>query len=404
MSDNPRPGRSVFGNPRPVRTALATAAVTGAVVTALFAVAPRGTLSPAGGEGGGGPITGFAGKCVDVANGNPAGGTVVQLYGCNGTEAQRWSSPGDGTLRAFGKCLDVAGGGTAAGTSVQLWDCNGGPGQQWRFSPARDIVNPAADMCLDVRAYVSDDWTPLQIWTCTGADNQKWTAAEANNPPAPETPANDGDGVDSPSEFAVTEDQFNAMFPDRNPFYGYGGLREAAAATPAFAAAGGDTARKQEAAAFLANVSHETGGLVHVVEQNESAYAHYCDAGRPYGCPAGQDAYHGRGPVQLSWNYNYKAAGDALGLDLLNDPGLVASDPAVAWRVGLWYWTTQAGPGSMTPHDAMAGGHGFGETVRSLNGALECDGGNTAQVQSRVDSYRRFTQILGVDPGQNLFC
>ena len=30
------------------------------------------------------------------------------------------------------------------------------------------------------------------------------------------------------------------------------------------------------------------------------------------GAPAGQTAYHGRGPMQLSWNFNYKAAGDAL--------------------------------------------------------------------------------------------
>ncbi|MYS75425.1 chitinase, partial [Streptomyces sp. SID5926] len=139
-------------------------------------------------------------------------------------------------------------------------------------------------------------------------------------------------------------------------------------------------------------------------EQNTANYPHYCDASQPYGCPAGNDKYYGRGPVQLSWNFNYKAAGDALGIDLLNNPDLVQNDSAVAWKTGLWYWNTQTGPGTMTPHDAMVNGAGFGETIRSINGSLECDGGNPGQVQSRIDNYERFTQLLGVEPGGNLSC
>lgn len=162
--------------------------------------------------------------------------------------------------------------------------------------------------------------------------------------------------------------------------------------------------KKQEAAAFLANVSHETGGLVHVVEQNQANYPHYCDWGQPYGCPAGQAAYYGRGPIQLSWNFNYKAAGDALGIDLLNNPWLVQNDAAVAWKTALWYWNTQSGPGTMTGHAAMVNGAGFGQTIRSINGSLECDGRNPAQVQSRVTKYQQFTQILGTTPGGNLYC
>ncbi len=148
----------------------------------------------------------------------------------------------------------------------------------------------------------------------------------------------------------------------------------------------------------------ETGGLVHVVEQNTANYPHYCDTTQSYGCPAGNDKYYGRGPVQLSWNFNYKAAGDSLGIDLLNNPDLVQNDAAVAWKTGLWYWNTQSGPGTMTPHDAMANGAGFGETIRSINGSLECDGGNPAQVQSRIDTYQHFTRLLGVEPGGNLSC
>ncbi|MFI6642585.1 glycoside hydrolase family 19 protein [Streptomyces sp. NPDC050504] len=211
-------------------------------------------------------------------------------------------------------------------------------------------------------------------------------------------------GGQQPGPFLVSEAQFRQMFPNRNGFYTYSGLVAALGAYPGFANTGSDTVKRQEAAAFLANVDHETGGLVHVVEQNTANYPTYCDWSRPYGCPAGQAAYYGRGPIQLSWNFNYKAAGDALGIDLLNNPWLVQNDPAVAWKTALWYWNTQRGPGTMTPHDAMVNSRGFGETIRSINGAQECDGRNPAQVQSRVNSYQRFTQILGTTPGANLTC
>ncbi|MGW3651176.1 glycoside hydrolase family 19 protein [Streptomyces sp. NPDC000878] len=212
------------------------------------------------------------------------------------------------------------------------------------------------------------------------------------------------DGSTVPSGFVVSEAQFNQMFPSRNSFYTYSGLTAALNAYPAFAKTGSDTVKKQEAAAFLANVNHETGGLVHIVEQNTANYPHYCDWSQPYGCPAGQSAYYGRGPIQLSWNFNYKAAGDALGLDLLGNPWLVQNDASVAWKTGLWYWNTQSGPGTMTPHNAMVNQAGFGQTIRSINGSLECDGKNPAQVQSRVDAYQRFASILGVSPGGNLYC
>ncbi|MFF2817145.1 glycoside hydrolase family 19 protein [Kitasatospora cineracea] len=229
-------------------------------------------------------------------------------------------------------------------------------------------------------------WSP---YTCTGGGTTS---------PSPTTT------TPNPGGFVVSEAQFNQMFPNRNSFYTYSGLVTALNAYPAFANTGSDTVKKQEAAAFLANISHETGGLVYVVEQNTANYPHYCDTTQPYGCPAGQAAYYGRGPIQLSWNFNYKAAGDALGIDLLNNPNLVQTDAAVAWKTGIWYWMTQNGPGTMTAHNAMVNGNGFGETIRSINGSLECNGGNPAQVQSRVNAYTSFTSILGVPTGSNLSC
>jgi hypothetical protein len=58
----------------------------------------------------------------------------------------------------------------------------------------------------------------------------------------------------------------------------------------------------------------------------------------------------------------------------------------------------------MTPHNAMVNGAGFGQTIRSINGSVECDGKSPAQVQSRVDAYQRFTAILGTSTGSNLYC
>jgi beta-glucanase (GH16 family) len=132
-----------------------------------------GTTPPPSGRTG--PITGLAGKCVDVAGANSADGTQVQLYTCNGTNAQRWTIGTDGTIRALGKCLDVSGGSTADGARVQLWTCNGTGAQRWTVTGARDIVNTQANKCLDVAGNSSADATRLQTWTCTGGANQKWT-------------------------------------------------------------------------------------------------------------------------------------------------------------------------------------------------------------------------------------
>ncbi|MFF7725621.1 glycoside hydrolase family 19 protein [Streptomyces sp. NPDC008001] len=268
----------------------------------------------------------------------------------------------------------------------------------------------AAGPCDNAPNWTGGTWYPAG--TVVRYTDGKYYVAEHDNPgydPVISTWYWDpytcqGGGNPGAGKFPVTQSQFQQMFPGRNAFYTYDGLIAALAAYPGFANTGSDQVKRQEAAAFLANVDHETGGLVHIVEQNTANYPHYCDRNQPYGCPAGQAAYYGRGPLQLSWNFNYKAAGDALGINLLNNPSLVQTDAAVSWKTALWYWNTQRGPGTMTPHDAMVGGRGFGETIRSINGAVECNGRNPAQVQSRVNSYQRFAQLLGVAPGGNLYC
>ena len=152
--------------------------------TALAAGAVLVTIGPA--HAGTGEITGLAGKCIDVAEANSADGTQIQLYTCNGTNAQQWTVGSDGTIRALGKCMDVRYGGTANGTRIHLWTCNGTGAQKWTYDSIRRLVNPQSNKCLDVTGNNSADWTPLQIWDCHTGDNQKWTLpGDGGTPPPP---------------------------------------------------------------------------------------------------------------------------------------------------------------------------------------------------------------------------
>ncbi|MBB4918357.1 glycoside hydrolase family 19 protein [Streptosporangium saharense] len=273
------------------------------------------------------------------------------------------------------------------------------------------LASPASASSTSAAPICASEWNTTKAYAgglVASYQGHNWRAkwwTRGNVPGGPSAIWTDQGACEaSEGNFVVTEAQFNEMFPKRNPFYTYNGLVTALSAYPAFAGTGSDTVKKQEAAAFLANINHETAGLFYIVEVNTANYPHYCDTDQPFGCPAGRSSYYGRGPIQLSWNYNYKAAGDALGIDLLNNPNLVQTEASVAWMTGIWYWMTQNGPGTMTPHTAMVNGAGFGETIRSINGFLECDGGNPRQVQSRIDAYKRFAAILGVDPGDKLSC
>ena len=256
-------------------------------------------------------------------------------------------------------------------------------------------------MVIDLFWGSADDGTILVQFPYKGGANQLWTldsVGGTNGGPPP-------GGGPPPSGFGeiLSESTFNTMFPNRNGFYTYDALIAAAATFPGLGTTGDGDTRKREVAAFLANVSHETGGLVYI---DEIVQGPYCDTswGPPgCGCAEGKQ-YYGRGPLQISWNGNYCAAGNALGLPLDSNPELLSQDATAAWRSGFWFWTTQTGAGSMTAHDAILQGAGFGETIRTINGALECNGQNPGAQQSRVDAYLSFTNLLGVSPGNNTGC
>jgi predicted chitinase len=230
-------------------------------------------------------------------------------------------------------------------------------------------------------------------YPCTAGEPERPETPEKHEdppttPPTQENPAGGGD--------YLSEEQYKQIFPDRDESkYTYAGMINAMKEWDGFGTTGDQTTRKREVAAFLANVDRESGGLRYNEELNEGAWGNYCDGN----CPAGQRAYHGRGPLQLSWNYNYEAAGKAIGEPLLTEPDLVKNDPKIGFKTALWFWTKNG------PHDAIVGGQGFGMTIDKINGALERRGGPGKEgVGSRVASYKKIAGILGVDPGDKLTC
>ncbi|MGI3223610.1 lectin [Streptomyces sp. GTA36] len=122
-----------------------------------------------------GEVRGVNGKCLDVDNAQTADGTKVQIWTCNTSAAQKWTVPGDGTLRVLGKCLDVSEGASADGTRIQLWTCNGSGAQTWAAQSDGTVRNPQSGKCLDASGGTWNDGTAVHLWTCHANANQKWT-------------------------------------------------------------------------------------------------------------------------------------------------------------------------------------------------------------------------------------
>ena len=139
----------------------------------VWTVGP-GTAAGNGTGGATGPITGYQGLCLDDRSASTALFNPIQVYTCNGTNAQQWTVASGNTLQVLGMCLDVAGAGTANGTKVDLYTCNGTAAQVWQPQSNGALVNPNSGKCLDDTGF-GGSGTQVQIWSCTGGANQKWT-------------------------------------------------------------------------------------------------------------------------------------------------------------------------------------------------------------------------------------
>ena len=206
-----------------------------------------------------------------------------------------------------------------------------------------------------------------------------------------------------------------------------------------FCAEGTLETRKRELAAFFAHVAHETGGgwegapnggqyawglywREEVAWQTDpkNATLGYVDAGNVTYPPYPGKSYHGRGPIQVSWNYNYGQVSEFLYGDkniLLRAPELVLSSGDVAFRTAIWFWMYPQGniPAS---HDIMTGKwkpnaadiaagrdkSRFGATINVVNGVQECGHGADERVADRVGHFKWFSGIFGISLESALDC
>lgn len=203
-----------------------------------------------------------------------------------------------------------------------------------------------------------------------------------------------------------------------------------------FLAIGNEETKKLELAAYLANISHETTGgwpdapdgpyawgLFYKEEAgcNDQTTGLYVDANHAIYPPVGSNSYHGRGPKQLSWNYNYGQFSEFLYFDkqvLLNDPTIVSNDPVISVMSSIWFWMTPQGK-KPSCHDVMTDiwvpnaediskgrdKSKFGMTVNIINGGLECGGSDgDSRVTDRIGYYKTYCEYLGVIPEDYCDC
>ena len=122
---------------------------------------------------------------------------------------------------------------------------------------------------------------------------------------------------------------------------------------------------QKRVAAFIAQIGHESGQLKYVKEiwgptAAQARYEGRADLGNTH--LGDGSKFRGRGLIQITGRANYKACGEALGLDLIKQPELLEK-PQHACTSAAWFWATR---GLNTLADA-----GQFETIsRRINGGL----------------------------------
>jgi len=127
------------------------------------------------------------------------------------------------------------------------------------------------------------------------------------------------------------------------------------------------------------------------VEQGPSAIAEEIYGNRKAlgNVDAGDGArYIGRGYIQLTGRSNYAAAGEALGLDLVNHPEL-AEEPENAARIAVWFWQRDKRLGKR----ARAG---------DVVGVTKIINGGTIGLEDRKKRYEHYLKILTPSQSQSL--
>ena len=228
--------------------------------------------------------------------------------------------------------------------------------------------------------------------------------------------------------------------PNGQWYYTYDNLIKGMAQFEEFANEGDENTRKLEIAAFLANIAQETGakgagdpfgGPGCFIQEGAGSYwgsAHYSQDCQPYCAPAG---YCGRGPHQLSWDYNYKAFGNSMGVEdqYLNDPDILTKNPETGIAGSIWFWghevrndwsppnipfkpsahdvlvgkwtpTNSSTPGVRQHNDVECGRPkaDFGVIINIINGGVECGPGasNPEAAKERLSYFEAIAKEMGV--------
>lgn len=242
----------------------------------------------------------------------------------------------------------------------------------------------------------------------------------------------------------LNSSKWEYLFPHRNgkgykdsskpyvDFYSFQSFVKAAQLFPHFLADADATTQKRELAAFLANIAQETSGgwkeapggyfkwgLYFLDEKFSGQPALYNDTTKKNYPGIAGAYYFGRGPKQLSWNYNYGQFSEAWYGNrevLLNHPENLSSDPVLSFASAIWFWMTTQYP-KPSCHDIIIGNWiptsidslngrlpGFGATVNVINGGIECAGTSSEKTNYRYLYFEYFCQYLQVDPGSNINC
>ena len=115
--------------------------------------------------------------CADDYGSGRTAGNRLDVWGCNSTPAQSWSTPAAGAtgeMHVMDGCATVNGS-TANGTKV-VWDtCTGSPQQQWTWrTSGSTLYNAWSGKCMDNTGNSTTNGNPIQIWACNNDSAQTW--------------------------------------------------------------------------------------------------------------------------------------------------------------------------------------------------------------------------------------
>ena len=277
-------------------------------------------------------------------------------------------------------------------------------------------------------------------------------------------PGDDHSGAENVArvERLLTAEQWAFLVPRANAIYTRDAFLKAVGRYASFCGNNGsdpDTMCKRELATLLANWAQETGSASDTYKDSDGnpvphwrqglyfLEENYCiKGGKGYGSdackyyqpgwsekanawpPQEPERYYGRGPFQLSWNYNYgrfsnvfaTTGGKDTRMVLLKDPSKLIKDGYTSFASALWFYMTPRTPkpsmhqvvtGDWVPNATDSGAGitaGFGAVINIINGGIECRSdakpNGKKEAQNRVDYYTALLEYFKLPAEQNMSC